>query len=93
MRLVKNKHGIADIGIFGVNSQGTLGGYEIEGMLKIELNKGGWTGVYYYNDPGMAIPYNMGYYLHEQIPAYMCKRNGRWLVGTKKQLTNFINEL
>lgn len=90
MGIVKNSYGIADIGNHGISSQGTIGGFDIKGKLKFDLTNGKWTAIYYYNNPKMAIPYNGGYYLHDEMPAYMVKHDNRWWVGTYKQIKKFV---
>lgn len=82
----KNTHGVSCIGSFGYNSILTIGGYKVDGTLRIDLPNGNYTLINYYNDPYKAIPYMGRFYLHDELPAYMVKRNGNWFVGTEKQI-------
>lgn len=88
--IVKNSIGVAHLGTWGVHSEGRLGGYHKQGAIKFNLKNGNWTAIYYFNDPKMAILYNGGWYLHDELPAYMVKRNGEWFVGTYDQLKQMV---
>lgn len=83
---MKNKHGVAYIGTNGIHSQGVRGGYEIRGKLRIDLPNGKWTAIYYYNNPKKYIPYNGGWYCHDELPAYMISMGAGWYVGTYAQI-------
>lgn len=90
MSITKNSHGVASLGQFGLFSEGTIGGFEIQGAVRFDYDDGKWTAVHYYNNPNKAIPYSGGYYLHDELPAYMVKNHLGWFVGTYDQLEQML---
>ena len=54
-------------------------GYIPQGQLIINLLRGKWTSIYYYNDPMMAIPVyeDHKFFVPDEFPYYLIKRKSR----------------